>query len=328
MDKFKMSDEIALVDYVDGETGDSEHLEGFQKFCGEQDSEGGEEETPPTSNTESAYLVDIYGGFNQEIDKLATIPQSWSGERQEVAEDLTVRQEQPKKRGMIKRIVPEMRDLDLTISTMESERETTHEDGGPAGPTMKEALLASVTKGRPQQGDGAQCSGVEVSTIGWSEPPRSLKPEGVYAQHAGKVASPSRVDKDDHEGSAREHRLDVMRRDDPELFQMFFQGAVKGIGGADGKDRVLKINRFAAKEGVRWDAELCPGCELEWLPPGSELFMKVCARCYASASSGRAVDPESVKMDVKVIGKIRGPLTPGLSIWFEVGAGWMTSLFI
>jgi hypothetical protein len=55
MDKFKMSDEIALVDYVDGETGDSEHLEGFQKFCGEQDSEGGEEETPPTSNTESAY---------------------------------------------------------------------------------------------------------------------------------------------------------------------------------------------------------------------------------------------------------------------------------
>jgi hypothetical protein len=33
--------------------------------------------------------------------------------------------------------------------------------------------------------------------------------------------------------------------------------------------------------------------------------MKVCIRCYASASSGRAVDPESVKMDVKVIGKIR-----------------------
>ena len=166
------------------------------------------------------------GGYNQEIDKLATIPQSWSGERQEeVAEDLTVRQEQPKKRGMIKRIVPEMRDLDLTISTMESERETTHEDGGPAGPTMKEALLASVTKGRPQQGDGAQCSGVEVSTIGWSEPPRSLKPEGVYAQHAGKVASPSRVDKDDHEGSAKEHRLDVMRRDDPELFQMLFPGS-------------------------------------------------------------------------------------------------------
>jgi hypothetical protein len=54
MDKFKMSDEISLVDYVDGETGDSEHLEGFQKFFGEQDSEGGEEETPPTSNTESA----------------------------------------------------------------------------------------------------------------------------------------------------------------------------------------------------------------------------------------------------------------------------------
>jgi hypothetical protein len=52
---------------------------------------------------------------------------------------------------------------------------------------------------------------------------------------------------------------------------MFFQGAVKGIGGADGKDRVRKINRFAPKEGslteVRWDAELCPGCELEWLPP-------------------------------------------------------------
>jgi hypothetical protein len=42
---------------VDGETaGDSEHLESFQKFCGGQDSEGGEEETPPTSNTEeSAY---------------------------------------------------------------------------------------------------------------------------------------------------------------------------------------------------------------------------------------------------------------------------------
>jgi hypothetical protein len=123
-----------------------------------------------------------------------------------------------------------------------------------------------------------------------------------------------------------------MRRDDPELFQMVFQGAVKGIGGADGKDRVLKINRFAAKEGslteVRWDAKLCPGCELEWLPPGSELFMKVCARCYASASSGRVVDPESVKMDVNVIGKIRGPLTPGLSIWFVVGAGWMTSLLI
>ena len=38
--------------------------------------------------------------------------------------------------------------------------------------------------------------------------------------------------------------------------------------------------------------------------------------------------PESVKMDVKVIGKIRGPLTPGLSIWFVVGAGWMTSVFI
>jgi uncharacterized protein YlxW (UPF0749 family) len=75
--------------------------------------------------------------YNQEIDKLATIPQSWSGERQEVAEDLSLRQEQPKKRGMIKRIVPEMRDLDLTISTMESERETTHEDGGPAGPTMR-----------------------------------------------------------------------------------------------------------------------------------------------------------------------------------------------
>jgi hypothetical protein len=75
---------------------------------------------------------------------------------------------------------------------------------------------------------------------------------------------------------------------------------------------------------VRWDAELCPGCELEWLPPGSALFIKVCARCYASASSGRAVDPESVKMDVKVIGKIRGPLTPGLSMWFVVGASWMT----
>jgi hypothetical protein len=43
MDKFKLSDEISLVDYVDGETGDSEHLEGFQKFCGGQDSEGGEE---------------------------------------------------------------------------------------------------------------------------------------------------------------------------------------------------------------------------------------------------------------------------------------------
>lgn len=57
MDKFKMSDEISLVDYVDEETGDSEHLESFQKFCGRQDSEGGdEEETPPTSsNTESAY---------------------------------------------------------------------------------------------------------------------------------------------------------------------------------------------------------------------------------------------------------------------------------
>jgi hypothetical protein len=71
----------------------------------------------------------------------------------------------------------------------------------------------------------------------------------------------------------------------------FFQGAVKGIGGADGKDRVLKINRFAAKEGslteVRWDAELCPGCELEWLPPGSELFRKVYAKCYdACAGSG------------------------------------------
>jgi hypothetical protein len=126
---------------------------------------------------------------------------------------------------MIKRIVPEMRDFDLTISTMESEKETTHEDVGPAGPTMKEALLASVTKGRPQQGDGAQCSGVEVSTIGWSEPPRSLKPEGVYAQHAGKVAFPSRVDEDDHEGSAKEHRLDVMRREDPELFQMLFPGS-------------------------------------------------------------------------------------------------------
>jgi hypothetical protein len=191
----------------------------------------------------------------------------------------------------------EMRDLDLTISPMELERETTHEDGGPAGPTMKEALLASVTKGRPQQGDGAQCSGVEVSTIGWSEPPRSRKPEGVYAHHTGKVASPSRVDKDDQEGSAREHRLDVMRREEPELFQMFFQGAVKGIGGADGKDRVLKINRFAQKEGslteVRWDAELCPGCELERLPPGSELFRKVCARCYASARSGKVVQMQA-----------------------------------
>jgi hypothetical protein len=83
---------------------------------------------------------------------------------------------------------------------------------------MQEALLASVTKGRPQQGDGAQCSDVDVSTIGWSEPPRSLKPEGVYAQHTGKVASPSRVDKDDHEGSVKKHRLDVMRREDPDLF--------------------------------------------------------------------------------------------------------------
>jgi hypothetical protein len=51
-----MSDEIALVDYVDGETGDSEHLEGFQKFCGEQDSEGGEEETP---STDQQYRVSL-----------------------------------------------------------------------------------------------------------------------------------------------------------------------------------------------------------------------------------------------------------------------------
>jgi hypothetical protein len=58
---------------------------------------------------------------------LATIPQSWSGEIHEKAGDLTRRQEQQKKRGMIKRIVPEMWDHDLTISTKESERETAHE---------------------------------------------------------------------------------------------------------------------------------------------------------------------------------------------------------
>jgi hypothetical protein len=43
MDRFKMPDEISLVDYVDEETGNSEHPEGFQKFCGEQNSAGDEE---------------------------------------------------------------------------------------------------------------------------------------------------------------------------------------------------------------------------------------------------------------------------------------------
>jgi hypothetical protein len=67
MDSFKMIDGISLVEYSDEKTADSEQLESFRKFCEAQNSEGVQESTPSASNTESAYLADIHGGFNQEI---------------------------------------------------------------------------------------------------------------------------------------------------------------------------------------------------------------------------------------------------------------------
>ena len=299
-----MIDEISLVEYSDEETADSEQLESFRKFCEEQNSEGVRESTPSASNTESAYLVDIYGGFNQEIDKLATIPQSWSGERQEEAGDLTTRQDQPRKKGGIKRITPESLDMmDLSVFTDPAE-DTLREDGGAGKPTMKEATLANVTKGRYQRGGGAQCSGDEASRIDQPEPPRSQKPDVMHAQYPGRVAPPRSKESEGHEGP-REHRLDRMKREDPELYRTYFQGAVKGKSGADGKDKVLKINRYAQKGGslteVRWDAELCPGCEAEWLLPGTELFKKVCTRCYATSGPRKAMQhPSQIQQDEEV----------------------------
>jgi hypothetical protein len=55
-------------------------------------------------------------------------------------------------------------------------------------------------------------------------------------------------EREGHEGP-REHRLDRIKREDPELYRTYFQGAVKGKSGADGKDKVLKINRYAQKGG-------------------------------------------------------------------------------